>query len=461
VSALVGRVTTFVALLAVGACGTKVTPPPELGAIDLTCRLPLVDGPKVECALEVREHAGRVLYEDHAMVDRLEGSSSPFVKPSYEMELRDLVGANLSANFFGMGADGDWVLDGFESDRSMMRSALIYDSFRAVGGGRYAPEGRYCTLSLNGVDQGLYRLVEKIKRDDDRVDIAADDGSGTSFVVESSNADDGALPNGLGMKWEFVSPSDASVTHRQRDGLESWLTAIDDTLASATPADVFKHIDRDALADWILIEELAKNLHGFSRGVYFSRDAGRPARLVPWDIDLSFGQPTITDDVAIPPNDSPEGWIPERPDFIHELVAIPELHARLAARWRAFRGGPWSDAAISRRLDDFSVTLDPAAVINNFEIWDAAAHDTAAEDGAAGDGATDADTDADPEAGVDADAGAPAPDAGSPDGDASDAGPPKPTQSFYPVADYADEVAKLRAFITARLAWIDAHVDAY
>ncbi len=319
-SALVGRVTTFVALLAVGACGTKVTPPPELGAIDLTCRLPLVDGPKVECALEVREHAGRVLYEDHAMVDRLEGSSSPFVKPSYEMELRDLVGANLSANFFGMGADGDWVLDGFESDRSMMRSALIYDSFRAVGGGRYAPEGRYCTLSLNGVDQGLYRLVEKIKRDDDRVDIAADDGSGTSFVVESSNADDGALPNGLGMKWEFVSPSDASVTHRQRDGLESWLTAIDDTLASATPADVFKHIDRDALADWILIEELAKNLHGFSRGVYFSRDAGRPARLVPWDIDLSFGQPTITDDVAIPPNDSPEGWIPERPDFIHELA---------------------------------------------------------------------------------------------------------------------------------------------
>jgi hypothetical protein len=33
--------------------------------------------------------------------------------------------------------------------------------------------------------------------------------------------------------------------------------------------------------------------------------------------------------------------------------------------------------------------------------------------------------------------------------------------TLYPVASYDDEMVKLRTFLAARLAWIDAHIDGY
>jgi hypothetical protein len=461
------RVAPVASLLLViaAACGGPSTSPPELGAIALNCRMPIVKGPKVPCEMEVRDHAGRVLYADHAGVDGLEGSSSAFVKPSYGVELRDIAASSLSANFFGMGGDGDWVLDGFEADRSLMRSALVYDSFRAVGGTRYAPEGHYVTLSLNDVAQGIYRLVEKIKRDDDRVDVAGDDGTGKSFVVKLATKDDPAFPVGLGFPWEFVYPSETSVTPDQRDGFASWLLAADGAVQAGDAARLFSLFDRDALADWILLQELAKNIDAYTHDIHLVRSGGGGVRIVPWDFDLAFGQPTIADDTASPANDSPEGWITDRPTLIQKLAAVPELTARMARRWRALRGGPWSDTAISRRLDSYGLTLDPAVVASNFEIWDAASHDVGAEDAGLSDaGVTDA--------GVTDGGAADAPsqddattatlsDAGAPDGESGEAGPPKRVYGYYPVADYAAEVGKLRAFITARLAWIDGHIDGY
>jgi hypothetical protein len=428
----------WVVLGIAGACGAKASAPPQLGAMTLECEMPIAKGPKVPCGMEVRDHAGRTLYADHAGVDVLDGSSSAFLKPSYGLELRDEFGTTLSANLFDMGGDGDWVLDGFEGDRSMMRTALLYDSFQAIGSGRYAPEGRYVTLTLNGAPQGIYRLVEKIKRDDDRVDIATDDGSGRTFVVKLATGSDPVFPTGLGAQWEFVYPSETAATPAQRDALASWLFALDAAIESGNASVVFTHLDRDALADWILLQELGKNFDAYTHDIHLVRENGGRARFVPWDFDLTFGQPTVD---GIAGNEAPEGWITDRPDFVDDLSAIPELKTRLAARWRALRGGAWSNAAVTRRLDGYGVTLEAAAVATNFEIWDAAAQDT---------GVVDADS---------SDAGGS--DAGVTDAAAAETGPPEPTKTYYPVANHADEIGKLRAFIDARLAWLDAHIDGY
>ena len=91
---------------------------------------------------------------------------------------------------------------------------------------------------------------------------------------------------------------------------------------------------------------------------------------------------------------------------------------RLGPRWRALRaaGSPLSDAALTARLDSYAQVLTPAALGQNFLVW--------------------------PLANV----------------DYSSFYPP---YTLYRVTSYDDELVKLRAFLTARLAWIDAHIDGY
>ena len=69
----------------------------------------------------------------------------------------------------------------------LFRNKFAFDSFRATGEeNRYAAESAHCTLELNGADQGIYLLTERIKRDDDRIALNVSAGyvmTGLSITV--------------------------------------------------------------------------------------------------------------------------------------------------------------------------------------------------------------------------------------------------------------------------------------
>jgi hypothetical protein len=403
-----------------GAAVVGAGPPPRLCALSLHCDREIVDTPKILCAFAVTDGMGTTTFADHAGVELHGRSSLHFPKKNYSIELRDAVDTDKPTDLLGMGKESDWVLDGMWADRSLMRNALVYDAFRELGGARYASEGRYCTLSLDDQPQGIYRLLEKVKRDDDRVAIAADDGSGKSFIIKQDDGGLATLAIGLQSHWQLVYPKQDTASSAQLAGVQAWLDGLGAALASANPADavtgVFSYLDLDATVDWLLFEELAKNIDAYNLSIYFTRDAGAPARLVPWDFDLSFGQPTVRDEAAAATNDQPSGWIPHRPAFIQVLAGIPALTGKLGARWRALRAGPLATAALAHRLDGYGVTLAPEAVTQNFTIWPLAAIDF--------------------------------PQIYAP-------------YALYPVTSYQDETSRLRAFLEARLTWIDGHIDGY
>ena len=121
-------------------------------------------------------------------------------------------------------------------------------------------------------------------------------------------------------------------------------------------------------------------------------------------------------DQSVPPNDQPSGWIIHDTNLSRALSAVPDIVQRLGPRWRELRAGPLATAVLLARLDDYQVTLTADDVAQNFAVWPLAQIDF------------------------------------------------KKTYApytLYPVSSYADEVAKLRAFLTARLTWIDAHIDAF
>ena len=70
--------------------------------------------------------------------------------------------------------------------------------------GNYSPRTVYCELVLNGVYQGVYILVEKVKRDNDRLDIAkldSDDLYGDSLTGGYIVKIDRSAAAGSGGSW--------------------------------------------------------------------------------------------------------------------------------------------------------------------------------------------------------------------------------------------------------------------
>jgi hypothetical protein len=107
-------------------------------------------------------------------------TSREFPKKQYSVELRDeTTGDDRKLSLLGMPKESDWVLsDSVIMDRSLIRNAFAYALSNRIG--RYAPRTRFVEAFLvdDGGDLsrasyvGVYTLVEKIKRDPDRVDVA-------------------------------------------------------------------------------------------------------------------------------------------------------------------------------------------------------------------------------------------------------------------------------------------------
>ncbi len=127
------------------------------------------------------------------------GSSSlGFPKFPYGFETRDETGEDNSVSLLGMSKESDWTLNASYNDKSMMRDGLAYILAGDVMD--YAPRVRYSEVMINDEYQGIYLLVEKIKRDKNRVDIAK---------LEPTDNDGDALTGGYIIKLDKETGSNS------------------------------------------------------------------------------------------------------------------------------------------------------------------------------------------------------------------------------------------------------------
>lgn len=340
-------------------------PPPGLCTMELECPGPVPDEPKVPCAFRVRDDHGATVYDGFAGVELRGRSSMGFPKHQYAIELWDAAGADAPTDLLGMGADPDWVLNGAYIDRAMLRNKLGYDLYASWGGTDWAAESATCTLTLDGAPQGIYFLAEKVKRDDDRLDLADDPAlSGGSFVVKLEDqggiVDNWSVGNGT---WRLVYPNPATAAPSEIAGVQGALLAWQGAIGGPDPAAIFDHVDLESAVDFVLLEELFKNNDAYYLSIHLWRDLGGPIRFTPWDLDLSLGQPTYNDNVP------PEGWVLYRPTFIARMGDDPAFQARLGERWRELRATSLTDAALLARVDEHRAVLGDA-LYENYEIWD-------------------------------------------------------------------------------------------
>jgi CotH kinase protein len=389
-------------------------PPEQVCHVSLACAEEIADEPKVNCDVSVTLGEERV-YEGLCGVERRGRSSLLYPKGNYAIELREEDGSNRGQDFFGFGKDEDWILDGSWVDRSFMRNTLVSDLFRGFSATWYAPESGYCTLEVNGAPQGIYRLVERIKRGDERVPLVKDDGTGASFVIKQEKDGYLRLDVGLESGWEATYPNNP--TAAQIQGIQTWLDQFSAALATRSDAEdgVFQLLNRHNVVDWVLLQEFAKNIDAYKLSIIITKDRAGLARLVPWDFDLAFGQPTVNDGTELVTAHETSGWVVQRTPFLQDIVAVPGFGEVLSARWRTLRQGPLREAVIDQQLSAYERVIADATT-ENFTVWPIT--DVAFE-------------------------------------------PIFSRFHLYEVASFDEELVELRTWITQRLTWIDEHIEEY
>ncbi|MDP2314280.1 MAG: CotH kinase family protein, partial [Pseudomonadota bacterium] len=375
--------------------------PLEPGQAELTCADALpVDG-KVPCTLRITGPDGTVWWDGAAGVGLHGRSSASFPKPQLAVELRDDAGAEAPADLYGMGEEADWLLNGMWIDRALLRNKLAYDLYRELTDEReWAPESVYVELTHNGAYAGLYALVERVDRGDGRLDLPADDGTGATFIVKGDET--GIVSNVQYAHWAIVYPSVA--TDAVTAGVTARLTTVEGYLTYAD-ARMFDEIDLDSAVAFVLIEELVKNNDAFFLSHHaYTRPDGKLG-FVPWDLDLTLGQPSYND------NENPGSWIAYRPGgLIGNMGQIAAFRERMVSMWAEWRATELADGEVAARIDAIVAGLGPA-VARNFERW--------------------------------------------PIGDVDFGG------TLYVVGSHPEEIARVKAFLAARLAWMDANVGAW
>jgi hypothetical protein len=355
--------------------GDTATPVTPMCHVRMSCDGEIRDRPKTQCSISVTDGWGRSDWSGPAGVELRGRSSLDFPKHQYGIELWDEHQQPASANLLGMGGESDWILNGVYVDRALFRNKLSYDLFQSFGDEpwgqdsstameRYAAESAFCDVSLDGRWLGIFLLQERIKRDDDRLELEADDAGG-SFIVKTDDGTDGILDASADFygAWTLVWPSPSKVTDAQLAGIRSYLSSWQTAVLGPDPSDpttgVPSFLDLDSAADFILLQEFARNNDAYTLSVHLWRDVGGKLHFTPWDIDLSFGYPKM--------DCGAEGWL-RRTNAIEVLATMPEFDERLARRWFQLRKGPMEEQAVLDRIAGYRSTFGHT-IDRNFKLW--------------------------------------------------------------------------------------------
>lgn len=317
-------------------------------------------------------------------------SSQAFPKKQYGFETWDEDGEDIDASLLGMPEEEDWILHAPYADKSLMRNVLAYHLARATG--RYASRTAFCEVVLNGEYVGVYVLMEKIKRDDNRVDISrlrpeeteGDDRTG-GYIVEMDRPATGWISPypapyspGRPVFYNFEVPSREDMVPEQAQYIIGRFHAFESAMASVDPDDPTTgypaHIDVDSFVDYLIVNELARNIDAYRLSTFFHKDKDSVDPLIQagpvWDFNIAFGNADYHDGEELDGFQHEFSFEDPYPIAFwwNRLATSPAFNARMEARWADLRQGAFHDDSLRQFIADTASRLDEAQA-RNFERW--------------------------------------------------------------------------------------------
>ena len=329
-------------------------------------------------------------------------SSQSFPKKQYSVETRDTLGNDLEVSLLGFPKESDWILFAPYNDKSLMRDVLTYKLVSEMG--HYTSRSKYCEVVLNNEYMGVYVLLEKIKRDNNRVDIKKlepTDLTGDSvtggYIIKIDKWDgennDGwnssYLPypqSSYPIYYQFHYPKPDEIAQEQKEYIKNKIFQFETVMAfsvniSDTANGYPRFLDVNSFVDFFIVNELSKNVDGYrlSTYLYKDRDSRNPKIFAGpvWDFNLCFGNA-----------DYYNGWLTDgwELEYLTEYENIPAGESYLTpfwwrrlfddanyqnhvyARWQNVKHSIFNTQHIFSIIDSLTTYLDEAKT-RNFEKW--------------------------------------------------------------------------------------------
>lgn len=247
-----------------------------------------------------------------------------FDKKSYNIKLKDALGAKLQKSFFGLREDNNWVLDAMAIDYARMRNRVSTDLWNDFSTPPYqtafengvinGTRGQFVEVFINNEYRGLYCMTEKVDRKQlqlKKYDEVTKQVNGVlykstdwSFEVfmggfNNDQTKKTSVPDPLDYQGELWNGYEAKYPDLSDGEVVDWrplYSAVNFTAFSSDDyfaSNVGQVFDMPVWTDYYLFIELllatdnqGKNMHFYA----YDKNASGKISVAPWDCDGTFGR---------------------------------------------------------------------------------------------------------------------------------------------------------------------------
>lgn len=313
-------------------------------------------------------------------------------KNPYKVQFKDDASYKQLADVVGMPKNRNWALLADYFDHSLMRNKLAFSlgsSSVFLKSLKWTPSGQHVEVYLNSDYVGVYLLAEDIRIAPERLNIQK---MGTDPVLNQVDGgyivevdyrldcyNDGILNMQLvtprGAPICIDTPDEESITAYQLAFIKNYLVTVENDLYLDGRLD---RINLASFVDWYLLSELFRNVDSdFYSSVFLWKDmdgaaqaADRVLNLGPiWDFDRSAGNANYLDGenpVGCWVNTAVDPRLPNDHNWLAALSRNPAFVDMVIQRWKEKR--PALEIFITTSIDSYAIRLD-APQARNFAVW--------------------------------------------------------------------------------------------
>ena len=319
----------------------------------------------------------------------IRGSTSQMLpkKPYGLTTLQEDDETNNNVSLLGMPKENDWVLNALAFDQTGMRDVLSYELSEKLG--QYVSRRVYCEVVINNDYKGLYVFMEKIKVDDNRVNVEKMDETCNSYPevtggyitkADKVNGDDPVAwtMQGYGGNWwtgtnvDFIHhyPKPENITTAQHNYIKDVFMSLADQAGSHNVSiedGIPSIIDISTFVDFMIIGEFASNVDVYTNSTFFHKDRKGKLRAGPvWDYNLTYGLDMFGNRSLYyvwqfdnQDNNGPKFW--------KDLFDTEEFRCYLAKRWFevSAEGSIMDYNVLSARMDEIDAWITEAVGRDN------------------------------------------------------------------------------------------------
>jgi len=337
-------------------------------------------------------------YDGYIGIEIRGQSTQIYPKKSYGIETRDEQGDNLNVSLLGMPEENDWILYAPYSDKSMLRNFISFYMGSKLD--PYCTRMAFCEVIVNNDYKGVYILMEKIKRDENRVNIARlnpEDISGDEltggYIIKVDKVDpdfeygtDGwksypnpPYPNAMNIIFQYNYPKAEDLEPEQSNYIKEYITTSENSLTSPTYYDpnvgYNRYLNTGSFVDLMLLNEVSKEVDKYRYSTYFYKekdsDGGKLFAGPAWDFNFGYSNVDYW-----PPGNSYDGWLFSLVEPVdwgimfwwNRLMEDPYFRDLSKTRWERLRQNEWSNENLQFAMDSIVNYIDEAQQ-RNYERW--------------------------------------------------------------------------------------------